>query len=248
MSSLWIIQWLIAQKDNVIILNIDAPGKPRISMGTEAGIIGKIGDDLSRVPRSHNLTCSPLGLNSAGVGVCANGIRVRGVNFNATPVHICRRLILESTSREAAVAAVEKYGTAASGHMLIGDRTGSVGLECTTAGIIKLPMDNKGRILHTNHLLEKHSGVYDNLWLKDSPIRYNRLKVLADQLGRNPSEAQIAELFKDEDNLPHAICREREVKDPDETLFNILMDLSKGTAIFKFGRPTAPDEVIILAP
>ncbi|KZT54897.1 AAT-domain-containing protein [Calocera cornea HHB12733] len=226
--------WMIEQKENIIVLNIDAPGKPRMSMGTEAGIIGKIGDGT--------------GLNSSGVGVCANGIRVRGVDYNGTPVHICRRLILESETRDEAIAKIEKYGTAASGHMLVGDATGCISLECTTKGIIKLHPDGKGRLLHTNHLLVKHEGTYDNLWLKDSPVRLERLTELANQLGRNPSEAQIAELFKDEHNLPYAVNRMADEKDPAETLFNIIMDLTKATAIFKFGRPSEPEEVLILTP
>ncbi|KZO94518.1 isopenicillin-N N-acyltransferase [Calocera viscosa TUFC12733] len=224
--------WMVEQKDNIIILNIDAPGKPRISMGTEAGIIGKIG------------------LNSSGVGVCANGIRVRGVDYNGTPVHICRRLILESWTRDEAIAKVEKYGTAASGHMVVGDATGCISLECTTKGIVKLFPDGRGRILHTNHLLGQHDlgKSYENLWLKDSPVRLNRLTELANQLGRNPSEAQLAELFKDKQDSPYAIDRTVTKEDRAETLFNIIMDLTKATAIFKFGRPSEPEEVFILTP
>ncbi|EJT99597.1 acyl-coenzyme A:6-aminopenicillanic-acid-acyltransferase form [Dacryopinax primogenitus] len=249
--------WMIEQKDNVIVLNIDAPGKPRISMGTEAGIIGKIG------------------LNSSGVGVCANGIRVKGVDYNGTPVHICRRLVLESETRDEAIAKIEKYGTAASGHMLVGDKNGCIGLECTTRGIKKLYPDGKGRILHTNHLLAEHEGSFDNLWLKDSPVRLERLTELANQLGRNPNESQIAELFKDDpynlnqevddydskdevsppkqaavvkDKCQYGINRAAGEDDRAETLFNIIMDLPKASAIFKFGRPHQPDEVLILTP
>ncbi|EJT99595.1 isopenicillin N acyltransferase [Dacryopinax primogenitus] len=222
--------WLIDQKDNVIVLNIDAPGKPRISMGTEAGIIGKIG------------------LNSDGVGVCANGIRAKGVDYNGTPVHICRRLVLESQTRDEAIAKIEKYGTAAAGHMLVGDATGCIGLECTIQGIKKLYPDSKGRIMHTNHLLAEHEGVVDYQWLEDSPRRLRRLTELANELGRNPTQVEISELFKDESDLPCAINRIPSKEEPMETLFNIVMDLTTATAVLKFGRPTQPDDVLILAP
>jgi len=227
--------WLVAQKDNIVILNIDAPGKPRISMGTEAGIIGK-----------H-------GINSSGVGVCANGISLNGVNYSGTPVHICRRLILESTSREEAIAKLEKYGTAAANHMLVGDTTGCVGLECTTSGIVRLPPDTRGRVMHTNHLLVNRPGEED-LWLPDSPQRLERLKELADKLAERstePTEEDIAHVFADEKNLPFAINRmaaEGDPLGPNETLFNIVMDLTTATAYVKVGRPTEAGELIVLKP
>jgi len=222
--------WMTEQRDNVIILNVAQPGKPRFSIGVEAGIIGKIG------------------LNSAGIGLVANGIRAKGVDYTRTPVHICMRLILESTTRAAAIAAVEKYGCAVSTHIMVGDRTGAVSLECTTRDIVKLQMDPKGRIFHTNHLLGNHPGVTDTMWLKDSVPRVKRLKELADQLGSNPSETQIADLFKDDQNYPHGICRVQCAQCDGETLYNVVMDLDKRTAVFKLGRPSEPREILTLRP
>jgi len=225
--------WMIEQKPNVIILNVHQPGKPSFSIGTEAGIIGKIG------------------LNSAGVGICANGIRVHGVDNNRTPLHICMRLILESTSKDAAVAAVEKYGGAVSGHLLVADRTGAVGLELTSNSVVKIPMDVEGRIFHSNHLLVPHPGVEegaDTVWVKDSIPRVKRIKELADKLGKEPTEAQISDIFKDVENFPHAICRQQHGTSDSETLFNIVMDLTAGTAVLKLGRPVDPDEIITLNP
>ncbi|EJT99596.1 isopenicillin N acyltransferase [Dacryopinax primogenitus] len=187
--------WFVEQKDNIILFNIDAPGKPRISMVAEAGIIGKIG------------------LNSRGVGVCANGIRVRGVDYNGTPVHICRRLVLESLTRDEAIAKIDKYGATAAGYMLIGDPTDCIGLECTTQGIRKLHPDAKGRIMHTNHLLTEHEGVFE--YHRDgSRLRLERLTELANELGRNPNQVEISELFKDEANSPSSINREVSQKNP----------------------------------
>lgn len=99
------------QKENLIILTIEQPSKPIIKMVTEAGIIGKIG------------------LNDKGVGVCLNAIRAKGMDPTRLPCHLGLRMVLESESREEAVAALEKSGIASACHMLIADPTGGVGVE-----------------------------------------------------------------------------------------------------------------------
>lgn len=99
------------QKENLIILTIEQASKPTIKMVTEAGIIGKIG------------------LNSMGVGVCLNAIRAKGMDYTRLPCHLGLRMVLESKSREEAVARLENYGIASACHMLIADPTGGVGVE-----------------------------------------------------------------------------------------------------------------------
>lgn len=99
------------QKENLVLLTIEQAGKPTIKMVTEAGILGKIG------------------LNSAGVGVCLNAIRAKGMDATRLPCHLGLRMVLESSSRSEAVAKLEKVGIASACHMLIADATGGVGME-----------------------------------------------------------------------------------------------------------------------
>jgi len=222
--------WQVEQKENLIIANITQIGKPSISMVTEAGIIGKIG------------------LNSAGVGVCLNAIRIKGADFSRTPVHLCLRLILESTSVAAAVAAVEQYGCASSAHMLIADPNGSVGLEVTHKTVIKLPMDGKGRVFHSNHLLQKPTWVNDDgLVSNDSKERVIRVRQLANKLGEFPDEDDVKSVFKDEEGYPGSINRACAGFSEGATLFNIVMDLTLKTASVIKGRPTEPEEAITLS-
>ena len=84
----WLAQnwdWMPAQKRNLIVLSIPsqshAPSVPAIKMVTEAGIIGKIG------------------LNSSGVGVCLNAIKIKGMDPTKLPCHLGLRMVLESPSR-----------------------------------------------------------------------------------------------------------------------------------------------------
>src|SRR5258706_5549345 len=101
-------QWDPRQQNSIISLTVSTPSKPTISMMTEAGLIGKIG------------------LNSSGLGVCLNAIRARGVDFSRLPVHLALRCLLNSTSKAAAIARLEKVGVASACHILVADREGGI--------------------------------------------------------------------------------------------------------------------------
>ncbi|CZT20361.1 related to Acyl-coenzyme A:6-aminopenicillanic-acid-acyltransferase 40 kDa form [Ramularia collo-cygni] len=227
--------WNPLQKRNLVQLSITQPGKPRIMMITEAGIIGKIG------------------MNEYGVGVCLNAIRASGVDFRKLPCHLGLRVVLESASREDALKRLEGFGGVASAcHMLIADREGGVGVEWSFKGWEKIEMDGKGRVFHANHYLRSPAeGVKeDEAWLEGSRYRTKRIEELVDRLqeehGGEVSYEGILEVFKDEGGFPKSICRKREGDSTDETLFNIVMDLKGLKAFVVVGRPTEPEEKLEL--
>ncbi|KAL2847931.1 AAT-domain-containing protein [Aspergillus pseudodeflectus] len=224
--------WLPAQKQNLIVLEIHrsqatgANPNPSIKMITEAGIIGKIG------------------FNSAGVGVCLNAIRAHGMEPSRLPVHLALRIALECTSTTQAIDTLKKYGVASSAHILIADSETSAGCEVTAKTIAVLPMDERGRVIHSNHLLLEHPGVVDTAWLKDSPFRVERMLKLTDDLVEGgegtgkPTWDGLEGLFADRENAPAAICRSGDI----ETLFNIVMDLKARRAVVRVGRPDLVEE------
>ncbi|KAL2820700.1 acyl-coenzyme A:6-aminopenicillanic acid acyl-transferase-domain-containing protein [Aspergillus granulosus] len=215
--------WQSSQKQNLIVLEIypSSTAQPSIKMVTEAGIIGKIG------------------FNSVGVGVCLNAIRAHGMDPTRLPVHLALRMALDSSSTSQAVESLKRYGVASSAHILIADSTSSAGCEVTSTTIAIVPMDDKGRVAHSNHLLLEHPGVVDTAWLKDSPFRVQRMLELTDSLGAGePTWDGVRGVFVDRVNEPAAICRSGDI----ETLFNIVMDLKSRRAAVRFGRPDAPDE------
>ncbi|KAL4963622.1 putative acyl-CoA:6-aminopenicillanic-acid-acyltransferase [Aspergillus stella-maris] len=210
--------WQPAQKQNLIILDIDQVSKPSIKMVTEAGIIGKIG------------------FNSSGVGVCLNAIRAKGVDTNKLPVHLALRMALDSSSaREGVDILKEKYGVASPAHILIADSTESMGCEFTSTTSAVITADERGRVIHSNHLLLPHPGVHDTAWLADSPFRIQRVVKLTDEILSiwEPSFEAVAGIFRDRANAPAAICRNGEF----ETLFNIVMDLKARKAMVVLGMP-----------
>ena len=220
--------WQQEQKENLINLRIRRPGKPAIDMISEAGIIGKIG------------------LNSAGVGVCLNAIRAKGVDFGKLPCHLALRACLDSSSREEAVNLLQKAGVASAGHITVADPSGGVGLECSHADIVVLSMPASGILTHTNHFIRKHPGVEEKLQWQDSLVRLTRIEKLMETT--NPSLANVASLLKDEDGLPTAICRDQTHDSTVATLFSIRMDLKKRIAEVTVGRPSQPEEHLKLAP
>lgn len=224
--------WMGAQRENLIALTISQPNtsKPTIKMITEAGLIGKIG------------------LNSAGVGVCLNAIKAKGMDASRIPCHLGLRLALESETRSEAVRELERWGVASSCHMLVADREGGVGLEWSFKDLRKVEMNASKQVFHTNHYLASHEkGVVDTVWLKDSLVRVVRVEELCKKLGHSPKADEVAGVFRDEKGLPTAICRDERDGSGTGTLFNIVMDLEARKAAVMVGRPVAPTEQFELA-
>lgn len=229
--------WLPAQAPNLIVAHISQPNNtpeiPDIAMVTEAGIIGKIG------------------LNSAGVGCCLNAIRARGLDSTRLPVHFALRTILESHSRNDALSTLRKLGgVAGSAHILVADPGGAVGLEFAGGKerIGEIGPDDKGRVVHTNHLVLEHPGVEEPGWLPDSGERLERIGVLTDGdfLAGEVDVKKVVELFKDEEGFPCSINRLQVKEGESQTLFTIVMDLGRKEALVKVGRPTEGGEEIRL--
>lgn len=228
-SNSWLAQnwdWNPRQKENLVLLSISqhpSSSLPNIKMITEAGIIGKIG------------------LNSAGVGVCLNAIKAKGMDPTKLPVHLGLRVVLESSSRVEAVAKLEKYGVASACHMLIADASsGGEGLEWSSKDVAKVKQNDKGQVFHSNHYLLPHKGgVEDVNWLEDSKFRVKRIEELCGGIREGEvGWESLGRVFRDEKNYPGSICREAEGRSTTATLFNIVMDLKERRAEVRVGRPT----------
>ncbi|KAL5043011.1 hypothetical protein BDW71DRAFT_130881 [Aspergillus fruticulosus] len=222
--------WNTEQAANLIQVTVIQQDFPTIKMITEAGLIGKIG------------------LNSAGVGICFNAIRAKGVDKTRIPVHLGLRIALESPSALQAVENIEKIGMASSAHILIGDATTAIGLEFTSSTFARIPVNEKGYIVHSNHMLLPHAGINEPVWLKDSPVRVQTMGENVEKPGEALSWEMFGGLFKDETNYPCSINRAAGAGSDIATLFNIIMDLRRRRAEVIMGRPSdAGAERILLA-
>ncbi|KAL4747138.1 hypothetical protein BDW72DRAFT_206735 [Aspergillus terricola var. indicus] len=222
--------WDTEQAANLIQLTVIQQDLPTIKMITEAGIIGKIG------------------LNSTGVGICFNAIRAKGLDKTRIPVHLGLRIALESASALQAVESIEKIGMASSAHILIGDATTAIGLEFTSSTFARIPLNEKGYIVHSNHMLLPHPGIDEPTWLKDSPVRVQTMGENIEKLQGALSWETFGGLFRDETNYPCSINRAADERSEIATLFNIIMDLRTRSAEVIMGRPSdAAAERIVLA-
>lgn len=228
--------WDERQQDSLVAITISAPGKPTISQVTEAGILGKIG------------------FNSAGLGVCLNAIRCKGVDFTRLPLHLANRSILNSTSKSAAIAKLEKVGVASAGHILVADVHSATGLEWSHVDLEKLEAEEKSAptvtVAHTNHFLLKHAdGIKEAVFLGDSRERIVRIQQL---IGEAKSKKEvfgtdvIEAMLDDEMGFPAAINRAAGGGSTSATLFSIVMDLAARTASVRVGRPTEGGERLLL--
>ena len=220
--------WQTEQAENLIRLQIRQQSKPNVDMITEAGIIGKIG------------------LNSAGVGVCLNAIRAKGVNFDRLPCHLALRACLDSHSRTEATKIIRAAGVASSCHILVADATGGVGLECSNVDIVELPANIDGIVIHTNHYVKHHPGVTERIDLPDSVTRLDRIGKLVSTYRNGPTTTAVSQMLKDEQNYPVSICRAQTDKSTTATLFCIVMKLDEKHAVVTVGRPVHSAETFVL--
>ncbi|GIK01687.1 hypothetical protein Aspvir_005725 [Aspergillus viridinutans] len=233
--------WAPAAGKNIAIMSIEQPGKPKVYMVTEAGIVGKIG------------------FNSAGVGVCLNAIRAKPCITSKIPIHVALRLCLESPSAQTAAERISGLGgIACSVHILVADSTTALGLELSPVGDVYLEEDELGTITHTNHFIENRN-VYEPPWLSGSPIRLDRARqLLRELIGGGIAGSQITpsllrdKIFSDTFNAPQAICCS---EDPNrgpavrsKTIFNIIMNLEKDnlSAELVVGRPGSGEETAVI--
>ncbi|THU98532.1 AAT-domain-containing protein [Dendrothele bispora CBS 962.96] len=230
--------WTARVKENVVMMSIDQPGKPKIWMVTEAGIIGKIG------------------FNSSSVGTCLNAIRARPTDPKKLPIHLALRIALESTSTQAALSSLESFGVASAQHILIADPSGPLSLELAPVGKAVLQPNSDGFVAHTNHFLE-NKFVDEPLWLANSPIRLNRINELTSKLVSDKQAINGAilreRIFSDTYNAPGSICCQEDPTRPIETrsstLFCIVMKFVKGqkpTAEVVWGKPGSGEEGKVL--
>lgn len=211
--------WSEELEDLAVILLIKRVNQPEILMMTEPGIIGKIG------------------FNSAGVGVCLNFLHMEGFKPYGVPVHVLLRSVLDSTSIDKALQAIEPVKQGKVANFLLGDADGRyVDVEFGGDEMWLVEPKDLG-FVHTNHYIT-HNINTDPEEFASSFKRYERgAELLEDQ----PSDVEDMKRIladKEVDDLP--ICRDYV---PDElignvgTICSIIMDLRGRTMHITRGNP-----------
>ncbi|CAK7267681.1 hypothetical protein SEPCBS57363_002715 [Sporothrix epigloea] len=231
--------WEPAQEENLVLLHIkrdpSVTSMPSICQVTEAGIIGKIG------------------INAAGVGVCLNAIRVRGVDFSRLPGHLALRVVLDSASRADAVSALHKAGVAAAIHILVANPTGATSIEASSLALVLRDTEANGpQLAHSNHFLYSHDQRVPLMVVPDESVRRVQRAIALMELeaatGSGPDLSKLERILEDEDYGPYGINKAGTESQPLRTLFSIVMDLDKKQATARVGRPHALSTRLLLDP
>lgn len=226
--------WKGRQKESLLLLDIHSENKPSIKMVTEGGIIGKIG------------------FNSAGVGVCFNAL-ITDKKSDAIPIHLGLRAVLNSHSLPEAISKIKGEQMASAASFLIGSDDGNGNGMAVNGEVSPFGMDyvteNNGTLVHTNHIcsnvVKEHLKDMNEFRQDDSMLRKFRAEQLI-QIARASNQTLDEELFKtwlaDTYNKPNSINHFPNHMAPEhrqmETVFSIIMNLSKRKMFLCVGKPS----------
>ncbi|MFT4415269.1 C45 family autoproteolytic acyltransferase/hydrolase [Fredinandcohnia humi] len=226
--------WKHSQTKSLLLLEIEQEGKPVIKMITEGGIIGKIG------------------FNSAGIGVCLNALMTDRKSAQL-PIHLGLRSVLNSHSLHEAISKINHGQIASAANFLIASYEGegqsmAANIEVSPFGI-DMFAGIDGTVVHTNHLcsqeLKNHLKETNEFIFEDSMIRKNRAEQLIHvkaKAGTEINEENYKEWFTDTFNYPNSINHHANPNAPEhrqmETVFSIIMNLTKQTMQLCIGKPT----------
>lgn len=209
-----------------IALSVKIPGRPKVFMFTEAGIIG------------HK------GFSSTGIGLGVNFIKLkRDAEGLGVPFLIKARHVLEQTSLDSCVAFLAAHNGPNSGNMLIASREGgALDIESNPTGL-RILKPQQGVLVHSNHfqLLGKDDVDIGSQLLPDTFSRTARLSAHFHDGNQGSDLTRIEEGLRDHTGFPNSICRHENIDVPEalrwQTLVSFFVDLTTGTVHFTGGPP-----------
>jgi isopenicillin-N N-acyltransferase-like protein len=220
--------WLPRFQGLNVILKVEQPGKPALITQPEAGVL------------AHR------GMNSAGVGVCFNGLASTQDKFgDAVPLLLILRRILNAESFSQALGAVLQTRHTVSGNFFLAHRDGeAIDLEVSPLDVgLVYPED--GILTHSNHFIalksrENFTDILKTMY-PDTLLRHQRARHLLEPERGNIDVGSFQRVFRDHFSQPNSICRH-----PDErvdgikkwvTLYSAIMDLNEPAMYVASGYP-----------
>lgn len=215
------------------LLDVAAADGLRVLAFTEAGVVG-----------------GKIGLNSAGLGLCVNGLGSDADDWAAygVPFHLRTWRILHSPSVETALAHATGDGLACSANFLIGSAADGgvvVDVEASPRGSNELsPSD--GVLVHANHFVHpERLGITETfrVWPSSTYHRAARMgKSLAERRTAGPlTPDDFAAAMRDHDGDPAGVCRHPDealpVDERSETALSVMIDLDARELRYTVGPP-----------
>lgn len=163
-----------------------------------------------------------IGLNSAGVGLCVNGLgaSVDDWKIDSTPFHLRTRRILQSGSLAEAVGHAAAPRPACSANFFVGSAAEGVAtVETSPLGSRVIYQTADAPLVHANHFRAPEAlGVYES-WLETGRVstyhRCERMEALLDE-GPPLSAERLHAAMRDHEGGAIAVCRHPVETDPPE--------------------------------
>jgi len=220
--------WLTRFQELNIILQEERDNGPNVVTQTEAGIL------------AHR------GMNSAGVGVCFNGLASTHDSFGRTvPFLIILRGVLNAENYAQSLLAVMRAQCTLSANYALAARGGqAIDLEVSPVDVGCVYPEG-GILTHSNHFLALTNRADFNDTLKrvypDTLHRFQRARQLVEPDRGHIDVGSFRRVFSDHFSYPQSICRHPDPRADGikqwATLFSMIMDLDEPALYIAEGVP-----------
>jgi len=218
--------WDNMRRLKAVVLHVKEEGKPEILTLTEAGTLAKIG------------------FNSAGIGLCVNGLSVAGHPVShSVPIFVLIRKALQAMSLSEAMEVITKNPMDAPHNFKLASQQGGAFDVESLYEDLDIIAPTGPFLVHTNHILSRRLLIKDALLpeLPNSAVRLWRARqLLAQMSGRSLGVQEMKTVLSDHFDLPNAICRHPRIqKDGLEgvTKCAVIMELENGRMHVSQGNP-----------
>ncbi|OMI37072.1 C45 family autoproteolytic acyltransferase/hydolase [Streptomyces sparsogenes] len=187
------------------------------------------------------------GLNSAGLGVCANLlVSDRDAGGEGVPYHFLLRGALQSTTMAKAHQRLLPVRRISSGNVLIADASGGEAIDFELApDVFGTLLPDSGLLAHANHFLadlpltDLKAATSALTQLRPTRVRHLLAPAIAQH---NVSTTDVVRVLRDEWSYPDGICRYPDPQAPTadqvSTVYSIVMDLTARTLWIAPGPPS----------
>ncbi|MBW2305407.1 MAG: hypothetical protein JRG73_00620 [Deltaproteobacteria bacterium] len=183
--------WLPAMRDGLVIQKIDLNGAPRLVTMCEAGIIGKVG------------------LNQAGIGLCANALTADQNALEGVPFHFMFRKALQADTLAEAIGAIGTAPRAGGINALLARDGEALNLE-TSPVDIQIVYPDRGIIAHSNNFQSLNPRFRDaQFFLSPFPstfMRWRRVDKIMREKSGDINERTFMTAFADHFDYPLSVC------------------------------------------
>ena len=221
--------WLPHSFETCMVLEVRQDEGPDFVTVVEAGLLAK------------------TGMNSSGVGVCANAlVSDADQGLPGIPFHLVLRGLFDAENLSDALTTAQQGFRSSSGNYLLAHHDGiAVSVEGAPGDFSRLFMvfPENGILLHTNHFLSPaYDGKDVGLWvMPDSPFRLERIRSLVSGTGPVVSLMTFRDALADHANYPSGVCCHPDARfavyDQGATVASVLMDLDERRMWLSDGQP-----------